>query len=66
MAPSFAWRVFACFLPFAAGYFLSYLLRSVNAVVGPTLAAELHLNAAQLGALTSAYFAAFEIGRAHV
>ncbi|MBI3706561.1 MAG: MFS transporter [Proteobacteria bacterium] len=47
------------FLPFAAGYFVSYLYRTVNAVIGPNLAAEVGLSAADLGALTSAYFAAF-------
>lgn len=50
--------------PFAFGYLLSYLLRAVNAVIGPDLARELSLDAAQLGLLTSAYllaFAAFQI-----
>ena len=52
------------FLPFAAGYYLSYLLRTVNAVIAPELARELSLGAAELGLLTSAYlltFAAFQI-----
>ena len=52
------------FLPFAAGYFLSYLLRTVNAVIAPGLSRELSLSAADLGLLTSAYllaFAAFQI-----
>lgn len=52
------------FLPFAAGYYLSYLLRTVNAVIAPELARELALSAADLGLLTSAYllaFAAFQI-----
>ena len=47
------------FLPFALGYFLSYLLRSVNAVIGPTLADDIGLSAGELGLLTSAYFIAF-------
>ena len=47
------------FLPFACGYFLSYLFRTVNAVVGPVLSKELALGAADLGLLTSAYFIAF-------
>jgi predicted MFS family arabinose efflux permease len=50
--------------PFAAGYFLSYLFRSVNAVVGPRLADEVGLSAGGLGLLTSAYllaFAAFQL-----
>ena len=52
------------FLPFAAGYYLSYLLRTVNAVIAPELTRELTLTAADLGLLTSAYllaFAAFQI-----
>lgn len=47
------------FLPFAGGYFLSYLFRTVNAVAGPVLSQELSLGAADLGLLTSAYFVAF-------
>ncbi len=47
------------FLPFAAGYFLSYLFRSVNAVISGDLQADVGLSAAQLGLMTSAYFLAF-------
>lgn len=47
------------FLPFAAGYFLSYLYRTINAVLSPYLVAELGLNAADLGLLTSVYFISF-------
>ncbi|MCG2575846.1 MFS transporter [Dechloromonas sp. XY25] len=47
------------FLPFAAGYFLSYLFRTVNAVIGPVLARELDLPDNALGLLTSTYFLAF-------
>jgi hypothetical protein len=36
-AGSLLWRVF---LPFVSAYFLSYLLRNVNAVVAPQLAYE--------------------------
>ena len=42
--------------PFALGYFLSYLFRTVNAVIAPNLAADLGLSSADLGLLTSAYF----------
>jgi MFS family permease len=52
------------FLPFAAGYYFSYLLRTVNAVIAPELTRELGLSAADLGLLTSTYFftfAAFQI-----
>lgn len=51
------------FLPFALGYFLSYLLRTVNAVISPDLTAELALSAADLGLLTSAYFLAFGLAQ---
>ncbi len=44
---------------YAAGYFLSYGLRSVNAVIAPELMQELGITAAGLGLLTSAYFLAF-------
>lgn len=47
------------FLPFAAGYFLSYLYRTANAVIGPVLAGELQLADHALGLLTSTYFLAF-------
>ncbi|MCX7900849.1 MAG: hypothetical protein N2483_00910, partial [Burkholderiaceae bacterium] len=47
------------FLPFAAGYLLSYLFRTSNAVIGPLLAAELALPDHALGLLTSTYFLAF-------
>ena len=47
------------FLPFAGAYFLSYLYRTANAVIGPALTEELALGAGSLGLLTSAYFLAF-------
>ncbi|HUU73801.1 MAG TPA: MFS transporter [Burkholderiales bacterium] len=47
------------FLPFAAGYFLSYLYRSVNAVISTDLVDEFGLSANALGLLTSAYFLGF-------
>ncbi len=53
-------RLFALiFLPFALGYFFSYLYRTVNAVIGPDLALEMSLSPGQLGLLTSAYFITF-------
>lgn len=47
------------FLPFALGYFLSYLFRTVNAVIAPDLVADIGLAPASLGLLTSAYFLTF-------
>ena len=49
------------FLPFALGYLLSYLYRTVNAVVAGDLAAAVGADAAALGVLTSAYFLAFAL-----
>jgi len=51
-------------LPFGLGYFLSFLFRTVNAVVGPEMASTLGLSSADIGLLTSVYFltfAAFQI-----
>lgn len=48
-------------IPFACGYFLSYLYRSVNAVIAPDLTAGLNLSAADLGLLTSVYFLTFSL-----
>jgi MFS family permease len=59
VARGLAARIATCFLPFAAGYFLSYLYRTVNAVIGPNLVAEIGVDAAGLGLLTSAYFFGF-------
>jgi MFS family permease len=47
------------YLAFAAGYLLSYLFRTVNAVISPELTRELALAPGSLGLLTSAYFVAF-------
>jgi MFS family permease len=52
------------FIPFAVGYFLSYLLRNANAVISPELRGDLGLTAADLGLLTSVYmltFGAFQL-----
>ena len=46
-------------LPFASAYFLSYLLRNVNAVLATGLAHDFDLDAGQLGSLTAAYFLGF-------
>jgi MFS family permease len=47
------------FLPFAAGYYVSFLFRNVNSVVFPELTDEFGLSAGALGFLTSAYFLTF-------
>jgi len=56
-APAALW--FRLVPAYAVGYFLSYALRSVNAVIAPELMRELNMSAAGLGLLTSTYFLAF-------
>lgn len=47
------WRLVVCvFLPFAAGYYLSYLFRTINALISGPLQSEQGLEAADLGFLT--------------
>ena len=53
---SLALRVF---LPFALGYYLSYVFRTINAVIAFDLVTDINLSAAGLGLLTSAYFLSF-------
>ena len=53
--------VFTALLPFASGYFMSYLLRAVNAVVAPDLVQDAGLSPAELGLLTAAYLGAFAL-----
>jgi MFS family permease len=47
------------FCPFAAGYYLSYFYRYVNAVIAKDLVQDFELAPGNLGLLTSAYFLAF-------
>lgn len=49
----------AVFLPFAAGYYCSFLFRNVNSVVFPELTQQFGLSPGSLGLLTSAYFITF-------
>lgn len=58
-SPGIGTLVLRIYLPFAAAYFLSYLYRTVNSVVGPVIADEMNLSAGDLGFLTSAYFIMF-------
>jgi sugar phosphate permease len=51
------------FVPFAAGYFLSYFFRNVTAVIAKDLAREFTLTPSDLGLLTSAYFVAFGLAQ---
>ena len=52
---------FYVFLPFALGHYLSSLLRTVNAVLAPSLVSTMSLSSGQLGLLTSAFFLSFAL-----
>jgi len=54
------WRLTArIFLPFVAGYYLSYLFRTINALIADHLSSDIGLGTADLGLLTSVYFLVF-------
>ncbi len=54
------WRLIATvLLPFAAGYYLSYVFRTINALISGPLATEFGLSAADLGLLTAVLFLTF-------
>ncbi|MDA9433498.1 MFS transporter [Bradyrhizobium sp. CCBAU 51627] len=60
MRISGTWRLIArVFLPFAAGYYLSYLFRTINALVSDHLVSDAGFGTADLGLLTSVYFLVF-------
>jgi predicted MFS family arabinose efflux permease len=52
-------KLLRIFLPFAFGYYLSYLYRVVNAVIAPNLVADMGVDPSDLGLLTAAYFLTF-------
>lgn len=52
-------RAYAIFCLFVSAYFLSYFYRTANAVIAPDLTRDLELEAAQLGLMTSLFFASF-------
>ena len=51
------------FCPFAAGYYLSYFYRYVNAVIAKDLVRDFGLAPSDLGLLTSAYFLSFALAQ---
>lgn len=60
MQVSVAWRLIArVFLPFAAGYYLSYVFRTINPLISGHLISDTGLGTADLGLLTSVYFLVF-------
>jgi predicted MFS family arabinose efflux permease len=58
--PLSKWRlILSVFFPFAAGYYLSFLFRTINASISPVLASDFGLGAAETGLLASVYFLVF-------
>jgi MFS family permease len=58
------WRlILSVFLPFAAGYYLAYLFRTINASISPALASTFGLDAADTGLLASVYFLIFGLAQ---
>ena len=55
--------IFRVFLPFAACYYLSYLFRTISALIAGPLTAEFELSPSSLGLLTSAYFLTFAVAQ---
>lgn len=53
--------ILVVFAPFAAGYYLSYFYRYINAVIAKDLVHDFGLAPADLGWLTSAYFLSFAL-----
>ena len=51
--------ILSVFLPFAAGYYLAYLFRTINAAISPALVSDFGLDAAETGLLASIYFLVF-------
>jgi MFS family permease len=51
--------VLLVFLPFVLGYYLSYVYRTINALISNQLTLELNIGPSDLGLLTSAYFLTF-------
>ena len=60
-ATSLARVVVLVLLPFVSGYYLSYLYRSINALISEALVAEFALSPGNLGFLTATYFLAFAV-----
>jgi predicted MFS family arabinose efflux permease len=53
---TFERRLVCVLLPFAVGYYLSYVFRTINALIAGALSDEFGLGPADLGLLTSMYF----------
>jgi predicted MFS family arabinose efflux permease len=51
--------VMTVLVPFGIGYYMSYLFRTVNAIISPQLVRDVGLTPGDLGLMTSAYFITF-------
>lgn len=60
---SFAWLFLTIFVPFGLGHFVSYLYRTVNAVIYGDLSRDLGLPPESLGLLTAVYFLTFALAQ---
>ena len=58
-SPRGAALILTVVLPFGCGYYVSYLFRTVNAVISENLTRELGIGPGELGLLTSIYLIAF-------
>lgn len=56
---TFVYLFLTIFIPFGLGHFVSYLFRTVNALIYVDLEQELHLPASSMGLLTGVYFLTF-------
>ena len=48
-------------VPFGIGYYMSYLFRTVNAIISPQLVSDVGLSPSALGFMTAAYFITFAV-----
>ena len=51
--------VLTILMPFGIGYYMSYLFRTVNAIISPQLVSEVGMSPSTLGFMTAAYFITF-------
>jgi predicted MFS family arabinose efflux permease len=51
--------VLTVLMPFSIGYYMSYLFRTVNAIISPQLVSDVGLTPSALGFMTAAYFMTF-------
>jgi type IV secretory pathway TrbF-like protein/sugar phosphate permease len=55
--------ILVVFVPFVCGYYISYVFRTIVAVIASRLSSDLELNASDIGILTSVYFLTFALAQ---